>query len=89
MSVLSEAVIKELKQLKELNAHGEAYLLAAQTLGLTALANQFAEMNKIKQQKGGLPPELVHKQYDAYQRLMLEAITIIPLEEYKEFYMCF
>jgi len=45
-------MIKECRALTQVNAHGEAYLLAARGLGLTDLAERFARINRRHEELG-------------------------------------
>jgi len=87
--VLNNKLFARLRALKKNNCHGEAYVEAAQALGLTELRDQFARIDRDLVREGHLSFELNQERHAAYNKLMQEAKRRFPGALYDRFYMCF
>lgn len=70
---VSPRVVVRVKRLTAINAHGEAYLLAAQALGHDELARAFTRINAAHSRTGFLSAELAQERRSAYEQLMTYA----------------
>lgn len=86
---LDAKLLRRIDSLKELNHHGEAYLAAAQALGLTALVEAFTRINRDHERAGYLTPDLSFERRAAYEALLAQARTLLTEEQYNKLYGCF
>ena len=86
---MDKATLKEIKTLTQINAHGDAYLLAAQTFGLDKLAEKFEGINRQHYARGELSESLTYDRFVAYQELMKYAKSHMSATDYQKFYMLF
>ncbi len=83
MVVIAQKVMKEIREQTQLNDHGEAYLMAANALGCTKLAEQFGRINQRQRALGELPHNLYCERHRLYDELMAQARTLLSPEGYK------
>ena len=86
---MDQATVKEIKALTRVNAHGDAYALAARALGLTEIAEQFDSINRQHMTLGYLTWELNHERYAVYEKLMAHAKSHMSKTDYQKFHMLF
>ncbi|MEX3983856.1 hypothetical protein AB4Y45_33260 [Paraburkholderia sp. EG287A] len=87
--VLDGKALANLKSLKELNCHGDAYKEAAELLGLTALSERFERINREQLRLGSLTGRLQVERRAAYETLLDGARRLLSGEQYQRLYMCF
>lgn len=87
--VVPEKTIRRISLFTENNAHGEAYQLGAETLGLDKLAERFAAIEQQRKKLGYLSQELQEDRRNAYDKLMEHARTYMRSVDYQQFYMAF
>ena len=86
---IDQKTFRTIKQLTAVNDHGGAYLLAAQTLGLTSLAERFERINRQHLAHGHLPIDLYQERFVAYQELLESAQSQMSTADYQRFYHLF
>lgn len=86
--ILSEKLFKRLKSLTAINHSSEAYLEAAQALGLTELEREFNRIQLIHVRAGELSYDLNRTRYAAYQQLIKHAKSMLSAEQAQKLYMC-
>lgn len=86
---LSEKLFQQLKFLTENNLHGDAYLAAAQALGLSKLERELTRINLIHARVGHLSPDLNQQRYRTYVQLLQTARTMLSKQQYDRLHMCF
>lgn len=86
---LSRRTLRELRALTQQNAHTEAYLLGARTLGLTDLVATLDFINRECERAGELLQSLSEPRYKAYSQMLAEARKLLTEEQYNQFYRCF
>lgn len=87
--VVPEKIVRRIAFLTYSNAHGEAYQLGAETLGLDKLSERFAGIERQRKQLGYLSQELNAERRGAYEKLMEHARTHMRTADYQQFYMAF
>lgn len=86
MVVIAQKVMKGIREQTQLNDHGEAYLMAANALGCSKLAEQFGRINRRHRELGELSLSLYHERHRLYDELMAQARTLLSPEGYKALY---
>lgn len=86
---MDEKTIAEILLLKSVNDHGAAYLMAAQALGLSDLADRFERINRKQLALGHLPPDLCHDRHVALEEMLAFARSHMITQSYQRFYMLF
>lgn len=84
---VTAAVLSRLRQLTAINAHGEAYALAADALGHTELVQEFKRIESIRSRLGYLSEAMVRELCVAYEKLMVHAKAALPEAVYRELYL--
>lgn len=84
-----DALIARLRELREINNHGDAYLIAAKWLGATKLAEDFDCINRRHEALGYLPPDMVWDRHEAYQDMLKVAQRALSPSNYERFYQSF
>ena len=87
--VLNEKTMRRIAFMTYRNAHGEAYQLGAEMLGLSELAERFAGIESQRQQLGYLSQVLCEERRNAYDELMSHARTHMSDADFQQFYMAF
>lgn len=85
MSMLSEALLKELRGLVQVNDHGGACQCAAVALGCNNLAERFGSINRRQMELGHLPHNLYEERQGLRQQLMAAAQEKLNPAEYMRF----
>ncbi len=80
------AAIKQMRQLTQVNAITEAYLVGAQLLGSQFLVEQFEAILHDQQRRGELSLDAYHKRSGLYQQLKACAQEQLSPEQYQAFY---
>lgn len=73
----------------QLNDHGNAYQLAAKSLGCCDLAKQFEALNRRHLELGHLPHHLYEERHRLYSSLMSHAKSVLPSTQYEQLYSSF
>lgn len=87
--MLTRALLKELKFLKELNQHTDAYILAAKQLGLPQLVEQLRVVQADQARRGELSHNMYHHRFQLYEQLLAEAKKVLSPGRYRALYRCF
>lgn len=87
--VLSEKVIRNIRQLTNVNSRGEAYILGAKSLGLDKLAERFTALNAQHMEKGYLEDHVYTDRIAAYKEMMAYAKMNMSEPDYDLFHMSF
>lgn len=86
---LTKQDIKDLKQLRSINAHGDAYEHACKLLGWEDLRERFARINSEHERLGGLSFDMSNQRYIVYQEMLKKAKESMQPDDYSAFYGCF
>jgi len=86
---LSPLILRRLRTLRADNAHGIAYAVAAEALGLDALRVKLEDINAQHHRRGWLTPELSTARNAAYDELLTEARRLLSADEFAALYACF
>lgn len=82
-------ILREIKELTDLNDASSAYILAAQSLGCAELESKFKNIQREQTRLGYLPYLLDQECYGLYKMMMEYAKARMSVEDYKKFYMLF
>jgi len=86
---MDASTLNDIRQLTAVNAHGDAYALAANALGLDELTAKFDSINSQHMATGELSFSLYSERTAAYMELMAYAKAHMSKAGYKKFYMLF
>lgn len=84
---VTAAVLSRIRRLTAVNAHGEAYVLASESLGRDDLVQEFTRIESIRSRLGYLPVALVLELCAAYEQLMVHAKAALPEAAYRKLYL--
>lgn len=87
--ILTNKFLNEIREMVQINCHGDAYLEAAKEFGMVELAMGFERIMKRQQEIGYLSIEANYERHRLYEQLMAEARTQLTPEGYKIFYKAF
>ena len=85
--MITAQIIQELKELTDCNAHTEAYILGAETLGLEEIVDQLQAIDSVSQ--NSISQFNYEYRYMLYQQMVEAAKTLLSPSQFNEFYMCF
>lgn len=86
MATLTNKTLIGLRSMVQLNDHGGAYQLAAQTLEFGDLAERFRKINCRQLELGHLPYNLYAEREGLYADLMTRAKAMLSPSEYQQLY---
>lgn len=89
MTSLTKKALQDIRALVQVNDHGNAYQLAAKTLGFDDLAEQLGSINRRHLALGHLPCDLYEQRYGLYKGLLTRAKAILSAGEYQQLYRSF
>lgn len=86
---LTPTDLRNLKDLRAVNAHGQAFEQACRILGWEELEQRFARINLEHERLGELSHDLSYQRHVAYQDMLKKAQGCMHPQDYKTFYGCF
>lgn len=86
---LTPVDLQNLKELRAINAHGQAYEQACRILGWEELEQRFAWINREHERLGELTRDLSYQRQVCYQDMLKKARKEFTPSAYKLFYGCF
>lgn len=82
-------MLREIRELVQVNAAGDAYEFAAKALGCNDLAEQFGRVNRQHREHGDIPWDLYEERHALYDNLMAFAKANLTSAEYQQLYDAF